>query len=112
MAVQVDLLRPQVQSISIEVTSRCNLRCAYCHKADPVLDALPGANEDMTDAMIDALYRYCKATGIHSVMLSVGGETTMVDGWYERIAKFLDDPEIETALVSNFARPLESDELV
>jgi len=107
----IDLLRARVESIAIEVTSKCNLRCAYCHKADPELEALPGANEDMSDATIAALYRHCKAAGIRSVSLSVGGETTMAAGWHRRITQFLDDPEIDTHLVSNFTRPFDDDDL-
>lgn len=111
MGISPDLTRSRVESLAIEVTSKCNLRCAYCHKADPVLEALPGANEDMSDAAIAALYQHCKAAGIRSVSLSVGGETTMSAGWYERIAQFLDDPEIDTHLVSNFARPFDDGDL-
>src|SRR5690349_21684858 len=72
---------------------------------------MPGANDDMTPAMIDDLHHYCKAAGIRNVTLSVGGETTVVADWYKRIARFLDDLEIETHMVSNFARPLLDDEL-
>jgi MoaA/NifB/PqqE/SkfB family radical SAM enzyme len=108
----VDLLRPRISSVAIEVSSRCNLRCVYCHKADDVLEAHPAANMDMTDAMVRQLYRSCKAAGIRQVTLSVGGETTVVAEWYARLAEFLDDPEIEAGIVSNFARMLDEDELV
>ena len=63
----IDLLRARPETILIEVTSRCNLRCCYCHKADPVLEAVPEANADMTDEMIADLYRYCKAEGVRNV---------------------------------------------
>src|SRR5262245_37944665 len=111
MSTDVDLLRARVQSVAIEVTSKCNLRCSYCHKADDVLEAMPGANDDMTDVMLDDLYRYCKEAGIRNVTLSLGGETTMHLGWQHRIAKFLDDPELETFMVSNFARLLSEEDL-
>jgi MoaA/NifB/PqqE/SkfB family radical SAM enzyme len=107
----IDLLRSRVQSIVIEVTSKCNLRCSYCHKADDVLEALPGSNADMTDEMIDGLYRYCKEAGIRSVMLSLGGETTMHPGWHRRVVQFLDDPEIAISMVSNFVRLLTDEDL-
>jgi len=111
MAMQVDLLRPLTYSVCIEVTSKCNLRCSYCHKSDEVREALPASNADMTDAMIDDLYRYCKAAGVKHVALSAGGETTMHAGWHKRIAKFIDDPEMECHLVSNFARLFDDDDL-
>jgi molybdenum cofactor biosynthesis enzyme MoaA len=47
MTPSIDPLRAQLDSIAIEVTSKCNLRCAYCHKADDVVEAMPGANDDM-----------------------------------------------------------------
>lgn len=107
----VDLFGARLESISIEVTSKCNLRCAYCSKADPVHEASPDANADMTDEMIAELYRSCKAAGIRSVSLSGVGETTMMPGWHARISQFLDDPEIKTQLVSNFARLFDETDL-
>ena len=44
-------------------------------------------------------------------MLSLGGETTMGPGWQHRIARFLDDPEIETSIISNFVRLFTDDDL-
>ena len=107
-----DLLRSRLESIAIEVTSKCNLRCAYYHKANPFLEAQPGANDGMTDEMIAELYRYCKEAGIKAVTLSVGGETAMTDGWHRRIAQFLDDPKLEVYMVSNFVRLFDDEELV
>jgi MoaA/NifB/PqqE/SkfB family radical SAM enzyme len=107
----VDVLRPRAQEIAIEVTSKCNLRCSYCWKADAVHEALPGANEDMTDGMISDLYQYCKEMGIRSVCLSVVGETTMHKGWHTRVKQFLEDPEIGTHLNSNFVRLFDDDDL-
>jgi MoaA/NifB/PqqE/SkfB family radical SAM enzyme len=111
MSGPVDLLLARVQSIALEVASKCNLRCSYCHKADDVLEAMPGSNDDMNDEMIGSLYRYCKDAGVRKVMLSLGGETTMDTGWQHRIAAFLDDPEIETSMISNFVRLLTDDDL-
>jgi MoaA/NifB/PqqE/SkfB family radical SAM enzyme len=108
----VDLLNPRIASICIEVSGRCNLRCVYCHKADPVLEALPGANDDMTDEQIDQLYEFCKVQKIRAVSLSLGGETTVVQGWYKKIDRFLEDKDLRCHIVSNFARPLIDDELV
>src|SRR5579862_6852124 len=90
-AMDIDVLRPRVDSIAIEVTSRCNLRCSYCHKADAVFEALPASNMDMTDEMIRGLYASCKEAGIRHVALAVGGETTFATNWEQRIADFLDD---------------------
>lgn len=107
----VDVLQARPQTIAIEITSKCNLRCSYCDKSDPILEALPGANADMSDDVISSVYYYCKDVGIKSVSLSGIGETTMTKGWYTRITKFLDDPEISAQMVSNFVRPFEDDDL-
>ncbi len=66
----------------------------------------------MTDDMVGALYSYCKQAGIRDVALSGVGETAMTAGWHERVALFLDDPEIDVHLVSNFVRVFDDDDLV
>ncbi len=111
MTSQVDILRARVRAVAIEVTSKCNLRCTYCYKADDLMEALPGANEDMSDEMIRGLYRYCRDSGIRRVVLSAVGETTMTAGWQHRIAQFIEDTSMETFMVSNFARLFNEDDL-
>jgi MoaA/NifB/PqqE/SkfB family radical SAM enzyme len=108
---RVDALRARPFSIAIGVTGKCNLRCSYCHKSDAVREARPAANADLPDDVIDGIYRYSKLTGLKHVTLSGGGETTMFDGWHQRIAQFLDDAEIESHIVSNFARIFSDDDL-
>lgn len=107
-----DILDPVVRAIGIEVTSRCNLRCSYCPKADDVYEAVPGSNADMTDEMLDALFTYCKRVGVREVSLSGVGETAMHKGWHLRLSRFLDEPSFQTQLVSNFARVFDDDDLL
>jgi MoaA/NifB/PqqE/SkfB family radical SAM enzyme len=107
----VDVLRARSHSIALDVTGKCNLRCSYCHKADPVYEALPASNADMAGEVIDRIYRYCKESGVKEVTLSGGGETTFLPNWHGRIAQFLDDPEIEPQIVSNFARLFSDEDL-
>jgi MoaA/NifB/PqqE/SkfB family radical SAM enzyme len=107
----VDILRARPDSVCIEITNKCNLRCSYCSKSDDRLEAEPWNNIDMSDDAVAALYRYCKDAGIRNVSLSGVGETAMVAGWHGRIAAFLDDPEIDVHLVSNFIRVLDDDDL-
>lgn len=106
-----DLLRSNIRSVIIEVTSKCNLRCTYCYKADPAFDALPFVNTDLSDDALRYLYEYCKANGIREVSLSGVGETAIANGWHRRLSPFLDDEEIEVYLVSNLIRPLAPEDL-
>jgi MoaA/NifB/PqqE/SkfB family radical SAM enzyme len=105
------MLRARLYSVAIEISGACNLRCAYCHKADAVLETDPAANASMTEATLDEVYRYCKSAGVKRVTLSVGGESTFIPDWHVKAARFLDDPEISTHMVSNFARVLNDDDL-
>ena len=106
-----DLLRGRPDTVAIEVTSKCNLRCVYCPKADPEWEAQPHVNIDMTDDMLDELYAFCKSHGTKMVILSGVGETAMFVGWHRRLSKFLKDRDFERYLVSNFARPFTEDDL-
>ena len=108
----LDILRPRTESVALEITSKCNLRCCYCPKADDTYEALPGSNADMSDSVIDAVYEYCKRNGVQTVSLSGTGETAMSKGWHTRLARFLDDPQIGAHLVSNFVRLFDDDDLV
>jgi MoaA/NifB/PqqE/SkfB family radical SAM enzyme len=92
-------------------TSGCNLRCTYCSKADRAYDALPFVNTHLSDALLAKLYAFCKANGVREVSFSGVGETAQFEGWADRLAAFLDDPEIKVYLVSNFARPLVASDL-
>lgn len=108
----MDLLSaPHLDGISIEVTSRCNLRCAYCPKADLAYDALPFVNTDLNDNTLGELYAFCKRNGITWVCISGVGETAIDPGWQERLTPFLDDPDIAVYLISNLARRLTDDDL-
>jgi len=109
--IEKDLLKGRPDTVIIEVTSKCNLRCHYCPKADPLVDSLPHVNTDMSDAMLDTLYAFCKSHGTKDVTLSGVGETAMHAGWHRRLGKFLDDPDFKLYTVSNFARPLDDDDL-
>jgi len=111
MTAAIDLCRPLTNSVIIEVTSKCNLRCAYCAKADDVYEAVPANNTDMSDAALDDLYNFCKSSGVRNVSLSGVGETAMTAGWHKRLTKFIDDPDIDVSLVSNLVRPLTDDDL-
>lgn len=108
----VDVQRARPHTVCIEITNKCNLRCSYCAKSNDRLEAEPWNNIDMSDDAIRALYRYCKEAGVRHVSLSGVGETAMVAGWHRKVASFLDDPEINAHLVSNFIRVFDDGDLI
>lgn len=105
------MVNAKISTLIIEVTSKCNLRCTYCIKADKTYDDFPFVNTDLTDDRLAELYAFCKANDIRSVSLSGIGETAQFEGWADRLTPFLDDPDIVVYLVSNFARPLQPSDL-
>ena len=105
------MVNAKISTLIIEVTSKCNLRCTYCIKADKTYDDFPFVNTDLTDDRLAELYAFCKANDIRSVSLSGIGETAQFEGWADRLTPFLDDPDIVVYVVSNFARPLQPSDL-
>lgn len=106
-----DLLSARPQVIIIEVTSKCNLRCAYCPKSDVDYDALPYVNRDLSNVALRRLYEDAKALGIAQITISGVGETAMFSGWHERLADFLDDRALKVYMVSNMVRVLDDADL-
>jgi MoaA/NifB/PqqE/SkfB family radical SAM enzyme len=106
-----DLLSARPQVLIIEVTSKCNLRCAYCPKSDADYDAQPYVNRDLSDAALRRLYEDAKALGIAQITISGVGETAMFSGWHERLADFLDDRSLKVYMVSNMVRVLDDADL-
>lgn len=99
-----DLLNARPRLAIIELTSRCNLRCAYCAVSQPDYQGrdLEGRAEDWLAPLIRLHPR--------EVQLSGHGETTVIPGWH-RVARSLMERGLPVSLTTNMARPFEPDEL-
>jgi MoaA/NifB/PqqE/SkfB family radical SAM enzyme len=111
-----DPLAPIARSdIMLELTSTCNLRCVYCPKSQPGDDKLPGRNQDMDEEVTRHLLDHCEKSvkrGNPLTLLLCGtGETTFSKNWMALVRPFL-KLSGHTMLISNFARPLDEEELL
>ena len=96
------LVKPNsVRSWSIELTSRCNLRCTYC--SVPHWPAYGAA--DMTVDQVSKILSLLKEGSINQLSVSGRGELTYLEGWMEFVQFFLNFG-IPLHTVTNLAKPL------
>jgi len=108
----IDLtLNYHADTIYVELTSRCNLRCLYCKKSLPGNDAVPGRNVDMSEDTIERTLNLIKTAGFKHISLSGTGETTHMKNWMEVCSRFFDLGLKNYMLNSNFTRMFSKDEL-
>ncbi|QRG87216.1 radical SAM protein [Bulleidia sp. zg-1006] len=82
-------------SVRLEITSKCNLNCKYCHNLD-----FANKNNDMTTEKIKALLiSLKKELGVNKVLLT-GGEPLLNSDVVE-IVQLLTDLKIKSDLVTN-----------
>ncbi|WP_413206158.1 radical SAM protein [Rhodospirillum sp. A1_3_36] len=90
-----------IESVSIELTSRCNLRCHYC--SVPHSESYGAA--DMSKQRLGDIRSLLKTGNVQSLSLSGRGELTYMDNWQEAVALFKDAVPV-THAVLNMAKPL------
>ncbi|MFZ0479000.1 MAG: radical SAM protein, partial [Terriglobales bacterium] len=93
--------------ISLELTSRWNLRCVYCGKSN--------SDEgkrlyDFSDEWLAPVMKELNRRGLWLVVASSIGESTTRKGWQE-ICRSLHDAGLCLTIISNFARPLNPEEV-
>jgi MoaA/NifB/PqqE/SkfB family radical SAM enzyme len=93
--------------ISLELTSRCNLRCVYCGKSNS--DEGKRAF-DFPEEWIEPSMKTLRRRGLWLVAASGIGESTMRKGWQD-ICRSLHDAGLNLTIISNFARPLTPEEI-
>jgi MoaA/NifB/PqqE/SkfB family radical SAM enzyme len=94
----------RTQSVNIEFTSDCNLRCSYCAVSLPSY-----AGADMSPETIELLHRGLANRQLEIVTLNGHGETTMIPGWPRKLKPFIDN--FPVGMTSNFARQFSPEEL-
>jgi|GEM_PF-6480727 len=90
---------------TIELTSRCNLRCTYCS----VPHSTTYGDYDMPKKRLDKLKMLMKDVKPSIVSLSGRGELTYIDGWQEIVEPFISSG-MNTHTVTNLAKPLSWEE--
>jgi MoaA/NifB/PqqE/SkfB family radical SAM enzyme len=88
----------------IEFTTRCNLRCVYCHSVVP---GHKGADLDL--AHLDHVVDVLKMRGALAIGVSGSGETTIINGWQSHCNRIL-DRGIDLFITTNLARELRDEE--
>jgi Radical SAM superfamily/4Fe-4S single cluster domain len=90
-----------LRSISIDVTKRCNLRCAGCYFFTEKMDAVEEASDDYFEEFIEAEVR--RGTNFITV---IGGEPSLVPERLKRLAR-----RFHLVVVTNGIRPIPRDGL-
>lgn len=101
-----DLLESKrTEVVHVEFTSRCNLRCVFCHASQPGY-----SGRDMDKDSLTAVINTLPARKPKVVSISGHGETTIYNDWHLYCQQML-DMELPLHLISNFCKPLSSEEL-
>ncbi|MCS7027082.1 MAG: radical SAM protein [Bryobacteraceae bacterium] len=100
-AAYTDLLRVRgIEKVTLEFTTRCNLKCVYCAVTRPW-----HRKADLDLSAFDELVREMQALGVKQVQISGGGETTIVKDWDHYLEKLLASG-FQVTIISNLAKPL------
>jgi MoaA/NifB/PqqE/SkfB family radical SAM enzyme len=94
--------------ISMELTSRCNLRCVYCPKS---WDKKEGKRVfDFPEELIAPSMKTLRQRGLWGVIASGIGESTLRKGW-QGICRTFHDAGLNLTIISNFSRPMNDEDL-
>lgn len=96
---------PRTEKVWLEVTSRCNLRCTYCHVTH---GQIPPVDLDLQG--FETFIRGLKARHATELIFNGRGENSFLDGWHRYVGMALDAGLAVTA-VTNLARVYSDDEL-
>lgn len=106
-------------ALAVELTSRCNLRCVYCLKAQPKERYRDGDGHDspymvfgadMTPDAVAVVVQGLAERKVEEVTLNGHGETTIYPGW-DKIALDLIARGIRVILTSNFSKRFSDEEV-
>ena len=101
---QIDPLHSyQFETMIVEITSKCNLRCIFCPKSIRGNDQIPGRDMDMPADQIDQTLALTRELKPHSVAMVGIGELTFRKDWLEVAERFFEHDTAFT-LNSNFGR--------
>jgi MoaA/NifB/PqqE/SkfB family radical SAM enzyme len=93
--------------VILEVTTRCNLHCAYCESS---LQQYRCKTKDIDPAMLESVVRYILINKPSMVTMNGHGETTIYKNWHLLCNRLL-DKKISLGIISNLAKEFSSEEL-
>jgi acyl carrier protein len=101
---RVDLLRSiRFNTLIVEITSRCNLRCIFCPKAIKDNERVPGRDMDMDESTLADTLRFARQAGPAIASLVGVGETTFREDWKTLCQNFF-NLGMACIINSNFGR--------
>jgi MoaA/NifB/PqqE/SkfB family radical SAM enzyme len=90
----------------VEFTSRCNLRCVYCHKSQP--DS--GNGIDLPDEVLEKIVAYAVSNPASHVCVNGNGETTLRKNWDDYCDRILEkNPNL--GIITNLSKEFTDKEL-
>lgn len=92
---------------SIELTSKCNLRCTYCS----VPHSETYGDQHISEARLNKLKNMMNGRQVTTLSLSGRGELTYIENWQEMVEPFL-RTGVATHTVTNLAKPMTWEECV
>lgn len=95
----------ETQSLWINLTSRCNLRCVYCSVGKP-----GHIDQDIPPESLDKIMDFIRHNRPSRVMVGCYTETTSYEGWTEVIRAII-DTGTSINVITNMARQFDSDEI-
>ncbi len=99
------LASPSTDTVFIEFTSRCNLRCVYCAVSQPTYRGI-----DLPLEGFENFVEQMKARDVKLVNLNGHGESTILKGW-EAYADRLADAGFRIHITTNLAKRLRTEEV-
>jgi len=90
----------------IEFTSRCNLRCVYCHKSQP--DA--GNGSDLPDEVLEKAVAYAISHPTSRICVNGNGETTLRKNWDYYCDRIL-EKNVNLGIITNLSKEFTDKEL-
>lgn len=99
------------ESLMVELTSKCNLRCVYCRKRNEAFYQVSGRDMDMPLDSVRRAADLSAALGPKTVWLGGTGETTMLPDWMDRCKAFEGASKPTFNINTNLARVLSDTEI-